>query len=208
MLREVSETDFDRRPSADKWSAGEVADHLIKSNRLYFGEINKLVELKLAGKEPRIVVRISEMDFDVPFVPRILTPFLDLPVALFNRFVPSGAREFLLSRPVVPFKAPPQLKPEARRGKTRLLAELEEELRRTERLFADNAQIAFDELKYYHPVFGFNGVDDILGLLISHEERHQKQLSTISRSNATTKSNHPRPSMAVTDAAQRTHRDA
>lgn len=186
LLQQVSEADFDRRPGSGGWSAGELADHLIKANRLYVGEINKLVELKRAGKPPRIAVRVADMDFTVPFVPRMLLPFFDLPVAMFNYFVPNGVREFILSRPLVPVQAPPMLKPDAQRGRPVLLAELDEELRRTERLFTDNAKIDFRTLKYYHPIFGFNDVDDILGLLSSHEERHQKQLQALLAANRTT----------------------
>lgn len=186
LLQQVSEADFDWRPGTGRWSAGELADHLIKANRLYVEEINKLVELKRAGKPPRIAVRFSEMDFTVPFVPRTLLPLFDLPVAVFNYFVPNGVREFVLSRPLVPVQAPPMLKPDARRGRAVLLAELDEELRRTEHLFADNAKIDFRTLKYYHPIFGFNDVDDILGLLSSHEERHQRQLQSLLAANRTT----------------------
>jgi hypothetical protein len=181
ILHDLSQQELDCRPAAGKWSAGEVADHLIKSNQMHIREINKLVALKRAGQKPYISVGLSQMGVAIPLVPDALLPLAELPVGIFNYFVPNSVREFMLSHSFVPAQAPPILQPEARRDRAVLLSELSAELRRTEMLFSENDDLDFKEMRYYHPLFGLNTVDDILGLMTSHEERHQKQLKEILR---------------------------
>lgn len=179
ILQELDQEGFDFRPASEKWSAGEVADHLIKANRMYLTEIRKLIALKRAGKIPRISVGLTEMNIAVPLVPRVLLPLAELPVGMFNYFFPNRFRELLLSTPIVPAEAPPILRPEGGRDRELLLSELSEDLETTQRLFSDNSDLDFSEMQYYHPLFGFNTLNDILGLLASHEERHLKQLQGI-----------------------------
>lgn len=177
MLEPLSQAELDAREAADRWSPGQIADHLIKANRMYLGEIHKLIALKRAGKKPEIYVRLSEMQFEVPFLPRFLMPLADVPVGLFNTFLPASVRELFLRSPILPAQAPAVLRPEAGRKREDLLADLRRTLEETERLFVDHRDVDLAELRYYHPLFGFNGLDGILGLLASHEERHQKQLA-------------------------------
>lgn len=179
MLEPLTQDQFDRRQAADQWSPGQIADHLVKANRMYLGEIQKLVDLKRAGRRPEIYVRLSEMQFEVPFLPRFVMPLADVPVGVFNYVLPSAFREMFLRSPIVPAQSPPVLRPRSGRSREQLLDDLKASLSETERLFVDNLDIDFGELRYYHPLFGFNGVDGILGLLASHEERHQKQLTKV-----------------------------
>jgi hypothetical protein len=177
MLEPLTQAELDARETADRWSPGQIADHLIKANRMYLGEIHKLIALKRAGKRPEIYVRLSEMQFEVPFLPRFLMPLADVPVGLFNTLLPASLRELFLRSPILPAQAPAVLRPEAGRRREDLLADLRQTLEETERLFVDHGDVDLSELRYYHPLFGFNGLDGILGLMASHEERHQKQLA-------------------------------
>jgi hypothetical protein len=177
MLEPLTQAELDAREAADRWSPGQIADHLIKANRMYLGEIHKLIALKRAGKRPEIYVRLSEMQFEVPFLPRFLMPLADVPVGLFNTLLPASLRELFLRSPILSAQAPAVLRPEAGRRREDLLADLRQTLEETERLFVDHRDVDLSELRYYHPLFGFNGLDGILGLMASHEERHQKQLA-------------------------------
>jgi len=159
-----------------QWSIGEVLDHLAKSDATYLREIEKLIDLKKRGKKPQIVVSLSKMEFGFPLIPKPLLPFADLPMAVFNYFLPNSARELILRNPVIPAEAPPVLRPESGKPKALLVEALEASLQRTERLFSDHPGMDFSTFRYYHPLFGYNDVYDILGLMASHEKRHQKQL--------------------------------
>jgi hypothetical protein len=117
------------------------------------------------------------MQIEVPFLPRFLMPLADVPVGLFNTLLPASLRELFLRSPILSAQAPAVLRPEAGRRREDLLADLRQTLEETERLFVDHRDVDLSELRYYHPLFGFNGLDGILGLMASHEERHQKQLA-------------------------------
>lgn len=176
LLEPLSQQQMDRKEAPDRWSPGQVADHLVKSHRMYMAEIKKLIALKRAGREPEIRVRLSEMAFEVPFLPKFMLPLAEAPVSVFNYVMPAPLREMFLRSPIVPAQAPGVLRPTEGRPRDTLLQDLRDAMRETEELFVQNLDIDMTELRYYHPLFGFNGVDGILGLLASHEERHQKQL--------------------------------
>ncbi len=177
MLEPLTQAELDTPEAPGRWSPGQIADHLIKANRMYLGEIGRLIALKRAGKRPEIYVRLSEMQFEVPFLPRFLLPLADVPVGLFNSVLPASVRELFLRSPILPAQAPAVLRPEEGRAREELLADLQRTLDETERLFVDHRDLDLSELRYYHPLFGFNGIDGILGLMAAHEQRHQKQLA-------------------------------
>lgn len=177
MVVHLDEAQFSQIPPEEEWSPGQVIDHLIKSDRMYLEEIEKLVDLQKAGKSPRITVSLSEMKFPIPFLPRFFLPLADIPVSIFNFFLPNAARQMILSNPLIPAQTAPILEPTRGREKGELLDEFKASLETIESLFRDHPEIDFSRLRYYHPLFGYNNVFDILGLLSSHERRHQQQLN-------------------------------
>ncbi len=178
MVRGLSQDEIDFAPPGG-WSVGQILDHLRRADLTYSGEIRRLIELKRSGKRPTITVGLAEMEFRVPWVPRSLLPLADIPLAVFNYFLPESAREFFLRNPVVPAESPAVLKPEAGGTKDDLIDGLRDSLSATELLFLQNLDLEFGELRYYHPLFGYNNAYDILRLMTAHEERHQKQLKRI-----------------------------
>lgn len=175
MVRDLSQKDVDDMPE-DGWSIGQLLDHLRRADVTYSGEIRRLIELRRSGKRPAVSVGLAEMEFSVPWVPKSVLPLADIPTAVFNYFLPNRAREFFLRNPIVPARSPAVLRPTAGGTKEDLVQGLRESLEQTERLFLENLDIRFEKLRYYHPLFGYNDAYDILRLMISHEERHQKQL--------------------------------
>jgi len=162
-----------------KWSVGQLLDHLHKSDRLYRGEIEKLVRLKREGKPAVVTVSLAEMEFPVPIVPKVLLPLADIPVGIANYFIPNSLRELFLRNRLVKAEAPPVLRPEKGKPIEELILNLRRAIDEMDRLFEENSDIDFSRLRYYHPLFGYNDVYDILGLLVSHEQRHQTQLSAL-----------------------------
>ncbi len=175
MVRDLSQEHVDYAPEGG-WSIGQLLDHLRRADAGNGGEIRRLIELERSGKRPAVNVGLAEMEFSVPWIPRSVLPLADVPTAVFNFFLPNRARRFFLSNPIVPAKSPAALKPATGGRKEELIQALRESLNRTERLFLENLDIRFERLRYYHPLFGYNNAYDILRLMISHEERHQKQL--------------------------------
>ncbi len=50
LLAGLSEDQMARRPQPDRWSAGELADHLLRTELLWRGEVAELVALVRAGR--------------------------------------------------------------------------------------------------------------------------------------------------------------
>jgi hypothetical protein len=177
MVADLNQSHLDYSPSADTWSAGEILDHLIRSDRSYRGEIKKLVDRARSGKTPTIQVSLSTMGFSLPLLPRSFLPLADVPVGFFNLFIPNIARETMLRNPWLRAEAPSELRPERNRPGDQLRRELQESLNEMSRLFQENADLNFSSFRHYHPLFGYNGVAGILRLLAAHEQRHQRQLA-------------------------------
>ncbi|HSW54918.1 MAG TPA: DinB family protein, partial [Ignavibacteriaceae bacterium] len=47
----LSETQFNWKPQADKWSVGECISHLVKTNNLYLTKIESIFTLAAFGAE-------------------------------------------------------------------------------------------------------------------------------------------------------------
>ena len=178
LVEPLSQSQIDFAEEA-QWSVGEVLDHLAKSDSTYLKQIDRLIDLKLKGRKPQIVVTLAQMEFGFPLVPKPVLPFVDLPVAVFNYFLPNSVRELILRNPAIPAESPAVLRPEGGKEKSRLVGALLQSLNRTERIFSDHPEMDFTEFRFYHPLFGYNDVYDIIGLMVSHERRHHKQLQRL-----------------------------
>lgn len=175
MVQDLTQEEMDACAPGN-WSIGQLLDHLRKADLTYGGEIQRLIDLERAGKQPAITVGLAEMEFSFPLFPKSLLPLADVPTAVFNFFLPNRLREFFLRNPIVPAESPVVLRPEPGGKKEELVENLRQSLDRTERLFFENLDLDFEEFRYYHPLFGYNNGYDILRLMIAHEQRHQKQL--------------------------------
>lgn len=165
-----------KAPADGGWSIAQVVDHLIRTDEVYRVQIGRLIELKAAGREPVIEVSLRELNTRPFFVPGGFLPYLDLPFRLVNRLIPSSLREYLTGNAFIPFETPDEARPESKAG----IDELRGELRVSQERIAaplvgrDVAGMILD-----HPMLGRHTVPSLLGILARHEERHQKQISTI-----------------------------
>ncbi len=168
------------RPSPEKWSVGELLEHLLLAEKLWRSEVEALIALKRSHRQPFLSRLLT--DFPIPLVGRVpptLLGFLVIPLTAINTFVPLGVFLTFLSWRSLSAKAPRALEPSRHRDPIDLRAALESEAALTLSLFADNRDLRFRRLLYQHPLLGIVDAVDLLRVITAHEKRHQEQLLKI-----------------------------
>ena len=158
------------------WSLGQVLDHLIKTDGLYFKNIHRLVARKKAGKTPFIYRGISSV-MSMPKPLRLVAPLFEVPFAVPNSLLPSALRHKVGANRKLPLKAPDAFIPRADRP----IAELREDLHKLidDLDLLEKEDMDLRKLYYYNPVLGLATVPGAIEFLAVHEERHQGQLREI-----------------------------
>jgi len=182
MARGLTQEQLDFVPAPDRWSIGEVLDHMLLAERLNREQIARLIQLKKEGQRPELILTFSDLNISVIGVPRSLLPLLEIPLTLVNMFVPESLRNYLTRTRVLPFRNPNQATPHRGRAAAELHGDLIASLGETERLFQSNSDLNYDEMVLQHPLLGRYDVPGLLRFMSAHEERHQSQIVDIQTS--------------------------
>ena len=175
-------------PGPGKWSVGEVLDHILLAEQLYRDRFTRLIELKKAGRKAELVSDFSEINTSVLFIPKPMLPALELPFKMMNLFVPAAVRETLTRYRLMPAQAPSIAEPHKGRPVAELREALQESLAQTRKLFQDNQDLNYREMRLSHPLMGNNNVLQLVRIMALHEQRHQDQFRRVTGSPAYPKS--------------------
>lgn len=176
LVEGLSQKQLDGRPSADKWSIGEVLDHLVLADGIARRDFAELIELARTGREPFLVRRFSDFNPSLLFFPKPLLPFVELPLTVFNLFMPHAVRDFLVRNRVLPAQHADATTPRRGRLGEDLRNELDQSLAATVSLFAAHSDLDFSCMRHLHPIQGLNDVPGLLRFIANHEGRHQQQI--------------------------------
>lgn len=179
MVTGLSQRQMDFAPRPGRWSAGEVLDHLLLADGVYRREIRELIELKRAGRTPRLSRSMVELNARPAFVPKALLPVFEIPLTLFGALLPRAAREFAMRSRLFRARNPDAATPRPGRPADALREELLGSLEETEALFEADPDIDYSELVHSHPLLGVNNVVQIVRFMATHERRHQEQLAEV-----------------------------
>lgn len=169
---------------AGKWSAGEVMDHLMLAENVYRNTISELILLAHAGKRTVINGTFKEVNVSIAYIPKAALPFLEVPLSLFNLFVPPFVREILTEFPVLPTQDPDVAHPRQGRPVGVLRETMRTSYEKTAALFTGNPGLDYKRMRYRHPLLGDNNVLGLIRIVAFHERRHQSQLRTLFESPA------------------------
>jgi len=176
---DLAQAQLDWRPAEDKWSAGEVLDHLPKVDATYRSEIAELIRRAEAG-EPAVLSRsFKDIDVSIFHLPKSLLPLFEIPFTITSRLLPRAVGAWMASSRAIPIQNPENAAPRRGQPKTELRAALEASLQGFEALFAAHPGIDYTRLIHKHPLFGINDVTQMLEILIAHEGRHQAQIREV-----------------------------
>jgi hypothetical protein len=178
MVKGLTQEQFDFVPAPDRWSIGEVLDHMLLAERLNRQQIETLIELKRKGRKPELNLSFSDLNISVARVPQTLLSLLEGPLTLMNMFVPNSLRNYLTRNRLIPFRNPDAASPRRGRPSNELCSDLIASLQETERLFQSNPQFDYEEMIVQHPLLGRYDVPGLLRFMSAHEERHQSQIAS------------------------------
>jgi hypothetical protein len=179
MVEGLTQTQFDYAPAPNRWSIGEVLDHMLLGERLNREQVAKLIQLKREGQRPELMLTFSDLNISIVGVPRFLLPLFEAPLTLMNMFVPDSLRNYLTRTRLIPFRNPDPATPHHGRPAAELRNDLIASLQETERLFQNNPQLDYDEMVVQHPLLGRYNVPGLLRFMSAHEQRHQSQIAGI-----------------------------
>jgi len=169
-------------PGKGVWSIAQIADHLLIWDGIYREQFGRLMQLSREGKGTSIDISLRELDTSLAVIPREIVPLFDVPLRIFNYFVPPVFREVMVRYPFVSATSPKVSDP--REGL--LIEKLREDLAAsaiaTEQLFTTNLPANVETLRINHPIMGNNTIPQMLRILIAHEERHRGQMATVKAS--------------------------
>ena len=179
MLGQLTQRQLDYAPAPDRWSAGEVLDHMLLAERINREQIARLIEMRRQGRKPELSLTFSDLNIAVSYIPRSVLPVLELPLTLLNMFVPESLRNYLTRHALVSFKNPDAAAP--RRGRTisQLREDLTTSLKETEALFQRDPHLEYGEMVLRHPLLGSYNIPGLLRFMAAHEQRHQSQINNI-----------------------------
>lgn len=179
IARGLTQEEFDFVPTANRWSIGEVLDHMVLAEGINRDQISKLIELKKAGRSPRLDLSFSDLNISIAYLPRSVLPILELPLTLMNMLVPNSLRNYLTRHRLVPFQNPDAAAPRRGRTASALISDLTESLTQTEALFQTNSHLDYGEMVLTHPLLGGYDVPGLLRFMSAHEQRHQSQVADV-----------------------------
>ncbi|MEQ1945940.1 MAG: DinB family protein [Bryobacteraceae bacterium] len=193
MAEHLTEQQAAFRPSVSSWSAGEILDHLVKSQQLYQNQFEKLAAMAHRGERAVLYLDQNDIDFALPFVPKALMPLMATPLGLINAFVPSVVRETLIRNRVIPAGNPAASQPGEHLAIDAVRQSLRDTMDAQERFFEANPDLPYDDMRVCHPAIGNNNVAALLRICFLHEQRHQDQLNDLLK--------HPHFPLAASSAA-------
>jgi DinB family protein len=179
MVKALTQTELDFMPAPNRWSIGEVLDHMLLAEQLNREQVAKLIQLKMEGKRSELILTFSELNISIVGIPRFLLPLIEAPLILMNMFVPDTLRNYLTRTRLIPFRNPDPATPRHGRSAAELRGGLVASLEETERLFQSNPQLNYQEMIVQHPLLGRYDVPGLLRFMSAHEERHQSQIVSI-----------------------------
>ena len=177
LVAGLSNDHMGERPAKERWSVGEVVDHLLRTEALWRGEIEELVRLVRSRRQPYLSRLVT--DFPLPLVGRVPASLLGLfsaPLTVFTTFFPLDLFLTFLKSRRIPAQAPAAIAPRKGRSADELRRALGSEAEATVAVFEDNDDLNFRHLIYQHPLLGIVNAVDLLRVVTVHEQRHQEQL--------------------------------
>lgn len=175
LVAELDQRQSEWRPKPDKWSVGEVLDHLVKLDAIIVRELELAINQRRRGI-PFVYRGLADIDTTIPWVFRPVLPFVEVPFTLFNAVLPQPVRRAFTGSRSVPLQAPGVIKPRFGRPIETLRQELRATFETLEQQQTDNPDINLSRLYYYNPIAGLSNVPGMYKFVSNHERRHQGQL--------------------------------
>ncbi|HUP43280.1 MAG TPA: DinB family protein, partial [Thermoanaerobaculia bacterium] len=111
LVAGLTQEQMDGAPGEGRWSAGEVLEHLVLTDRVYVRDVGELLAMAAAGQGTRLRRTFADLNPSILFLPRSLLPVFELPLTVMSRLLPVGLRDSLASSRWLPAHHPDQTSP-------------------------------------------------------------------------------------------------
>ena len=176
LLGEVSEAQGKWIPREGVWSIAQIADHLLRSDELFRGQFQRLIQMVEEGSGSVVRVGLSEVNSSFAGIPRGVMRFFDFPMRVVSQFVPHVLRETIIRHAILPAMNPMVTEPRPGLTAEKLRADLGASLLETERLLLAPMPADVEESTIDHPILGSNTLMQLFQITIAHEEKHREQM--------------------------------
>lgn len=175
----LSQAQFDYRPTDDRWSIGEIVDHVRRAEEFNRNDIRRLIELQASGRESVVRQTLDVVNISVFSIPKPIFALFEAPLTFFGRFVPPEARNALTLTRWITLQNPDNITPTAGRSKDQLRAELTASFRTTADLLGSHPDLDFSKMIFVQPLLGPMNVPELIHWMALHEQRHQQQMCEV-----------------------------
>ncbi len=179
QVKDLDQDQLDWSPAPDRWSVGEVLDHLRRVDATYRGEIGELFRLAESGRPPVLRRGFADIDASLFNIPKSWLPHLEAPFRLMSLLTPKPLLAMIASARFIPIKNPVAATPERGRPGGELRRDAAASAQAMADLFAAHPGIDYHALRHEHPLFGNNDVPQLLEIQAIHERRHQAQIAEL-----------------------------
>ena len=175
LVEPLDQAALDARPDPERWSVGEVLDHLVRADAMFLREIHGLLAKQRRGRLPITVRGLRDLGLPFGGLPLPLRLPIEGTLAFWNAALPPVLREWAISQRRLRANAPSVLEPERGRRRDALLADLHAGLEEVEHL-ESAPDIDLDLAVFYSPVVGWSGIPGLVRLIAGHDRRHREQI--------------------------------
>lgn len=179
ILRPLTAEQASWSPRKGAWSLAQIADHLLRSEEMYREQFRRLVQMANEGRGTTIEISLKEVNVGFAAIPREVVPLLELPMKMFNLFVPHALRETMVRYPLIAALNPRRSEPREGLIIEKLRGDLADALVETEVFLRSPMPANFDALAINHPIMGNNTIPQMFRIMVAHEERHHGQMSDV-----------------------------
>ena len=176
LVEGLSQEAFDWSPAADKWSIGEVLDHLLRAEQFFQRDLERFAEGAEAGRPTHIRHSLRDLDIGLPLIPRSWLPALELPLTLATLFLPAAVLNALTASRLLPIRNPSVAEPRRGRPAEVLRRELQDTVRKTIEFLERLSPRGAVEMTVSHPLLGMRTIPELIRFVVQHERRHQGQI--------------------------------
>lgn len=175
-IRAMSQEQLDARAKPERWSVGEVVDHIILAHTEFMRVMRELITLARDGKETVIRKTFADIDCRPLFIPRSCLGLVDKPMSIATAFMPTVVRTLLMRASAFPIEHPAFANPRPGRSQFELESDVDTGLAETTAMYNENSDLNFQRLRIRHPLFGRMNGFTFLKFVVEHERWHTKRM--------------------------------
>lgn len=173
LLAAWDQDKLDSRLETNRWSPGEVFDHLIRFDDFLLRDIRELIERANRGEETLVRHDFSDLDVGLACIPKPFLSMLAVPFSITSTITPKPGMDVIAQS--LPIRHPKFATPQRYREKEGLVTGLRQSLEAYTSLLS-SPMLHFEQMSITHPLLGTNNLLQLPEFIATHESRHLSRM--------------------------------